>query len=155
MRSATVVLMLGGAVIGCDTGDERPLTLAEQLAGSWELVEVVDGSVKVTDAFQETVGTLRLEFESVGCCARTATYRVTVTRPDGDVIETVNPYSPNEPNQFIVFNFLDVAAVLYFDFELSGSQALTLTATTSQEDLVHWGVDYPFRRVAGFEFRRR
>lgn len=156
-------LVLIAATVGCDSAEDRPLTLAERLAGSWALVAVNDGAVVVTQPFREAVGTVRLELQSAGCCAGGAGYRLTVTQPDGTVAETRDRYLandvPTDGDDFIVLEKAGGSGVLVFAYDFDpafGEMTLTgLGAADEQsETLAASGIDFTFRRQVVLVFDR-
>ena len=145
--------MLLCVIAGCDAQDERTPTLAERVAGTWSITRVQDGDAGVTAQFAQTVGMVKFEFESVGCCATTANYRLTITRPDGEVVELGQRYrvndNPETPNYFVLFTGRSPGGILLvYDFD-SPFDELTLIASRVNmellEELSALGIDYPFR----------
>ena len=157
MKRASVlhwVLLASAMLVGCDGIENPPVTLAERVAGTWQLARVQDSATRVTTEFLEIVGTVELELESVGCCAGRAGYRLTVTRPNGEVIETRETYLPNDnPNDGDDFILLEssvgpLGLTLAYDFNRSFTE-MTLTELGAVEDavesLTRLGIGFPFR----------
>ena len=163
MTRPLLLILLILVFAGCDTQPDRPLTLAERVAGTWEMARVEDGRVVVTQDFEATVGAVTFEFESVGCCAAHAAYRLTIVRPDGEVHEVMERYrvndNPETPNYFAVFTGRPLEDILFiYDLD-SPSDELTLTVDGVTEELQDalgaLGITYPFLRSVTFELRRR
>lgn len=153
-RSSVVsILLVASFFVGCDGQEERPPTVAERVAGTWGVARVEDGRRLVTQDFERTVGVVKFEFESVGCCAAAANYRLTITHPGGEVVELVQRYrvndNPETPDYFVLFTGRSPGGILLiYDFG-SPFDELTLTASGVDrnllEDLAALGIDYPFQ----------
>ena len=158
-----LTLLLVFVFAGCDTEADRPLTLAERVAGTWEVVRVKDGALLVTQEFERTIGSVEFEFESVGCCAATAAYRLTVTSPDGEVTEVMDRYrvndNPDTPDFFILFTRQPPDSILLqYDLDSPFNKlALIISGVTPEvtQTLETLGLGYPFRESVRFELARR
>lgn len=148
---------------GCDTQEARPITLAERVAGRWEVTGVQDGNTTVTRRFMDTVGSIEIELASVGCCAGNAAYRFAVSPPGGEVIETDGRYeandNPNDADDFIIFVTEGGVFALQFAYDFNASYSeMTLTALREADEMVDafsaLGVDFPFQERVVFELDR-
>jgi hypothetical protein len=159
-RLALFVALL--LVAGCDSEDQ-PLTPAEQVAGTWDLVRVKDGNRTVTDRFEEVVGSAVFRFESVGCCSESADYRLTITRPDGERIEIDARYrvndNPETPNYFVLFTGRPQESLfITYDWDRRYSR-FSLEATRVEarllETLGALELGYPFQESMSLQLQRR
>ena len=149
------------ACLGCDSSEERPLTIGERVAGTWEIERVRDGNTIVTQQFEEAAGTAVFDFESVGCCAATAAYRLAVTRPGGEVHEVEARYrvndNPDTANFFSLSTGESAEGILFiYEFDRSYNE-LTISAGMQGQHpaaLETLGLLYPFEEEFLFHLRR-
>ncbi|MDX1530407.1 MAG: hypothetical protein R3362_02670 [Rhodothermales bacterium] len=156
MRLARSLLLLLVACAGCDSGgDDRPLSPAERLAGTWEMRAVRDATTRqgITRLFEQQAGRWTLTFQSVGCCSEAAPYALTIDGLDDEPTPTRTPiYFPRTAREPWVVTlespYEPFAISPEFRFDGHDDDLLVLRFVAEDDDLRPFGVD--FHHANGF-----